>query len=1249
MDQTVETIIIRTLKHENAALRGDKEILSRSNRDLDREIKDLHKNVEELRRKLELNRGKKKRVLEAENDAFCSQNMAFHEDNEALHKDMEALKKQKEDQQTKFEIEKKTWQQELEQLTLNSKAEKEVIEVENETLKHEVQILLRENQTLEEKVNIFRETNTRTEKERDALRNQNYELQIDILQIQKNLQQEVTKCEGLQDYDTLKQENESLNKYNMTLEQELQEVKKLSYDAKEVLKRKDEAPPKQSQAVENVLHKLKVDEHNYNIETLNVRKTELLEKLKEEKKKLTEEEGARKGKNEALAETFQELQDFLEELEVLNCNYDMMMQEESLQNMSLSQDLQETKKKLLDGEEALRQNNQALQEQVHAFNNVQQVVKDYEIRIDIICRESMIVKQQKETLEQELQETKDVKQKNEALQEEVQKLKDLVEELKVLQCNYNTEMQDKSLQNMSLEQDLQETKKKLLDREEALRQNNQALQEQVQAFNNVQQVVKDYDIRFDIVCRESMIVKQQEESLEQELQEMKKRLVDEEKAMRQENEALQEEVQELKDILKELKVLNCNYDIMMQDKSLQNMSLEQDLQETKKKLLDGEEASRQNNQALQEQVQAFNNVQQVVKDYEIRFDIICRESMIVKQQKESLEQELQETKDVRQKNEALQEEVQKLKDLVEELKVLQCKYNTEMQDKSLQNMSLEQDLQETKKKLLDGEEASRQNNQALQEQVQAFNNVQQVVKDYEIRYDIICRESMIVKQQKETLEQELQETKDVKQKNEALQEEVQKLKDLVEELKVLQCNYNTEMQDKSLQNMSLEQDLQETKKKLLDREKAMRQENGALQEEVQEFKDILKELKVLNCNYDTMMQDKSLQNMSLEQDLQETKKKLLDREEALRQNNQALQEQVQAFNNVQQVVKDYGIRFDIICRESMIVKQQKESLEQELQENKDVRQKNEALQEEVQKLKDLVEELKVLQCNYNTEMQDKSLRNMSLEQDLQETKKKLLDGEEASRQNNQALQEQVQAFNNVQQVVKDYEIRFDIICRESMIVKQQKESLEQELQETKDVRQKNEALQEEVQKLKDLVEELKVLQCNYNTEMQDKSLQNMSLEQDLQETKKKLLDREEAMRQEHEALQEEVQEFKDILKELKVFQCNYNSVTHRNESLSQQNDALQQQLEEIKKMLTLEKGFFASEQIKACQREDAFRDELQTLQILQRLKMEQIEALQTEVLALTIKTVADQLNADEHKTASGQQKCTTRWLPGCFS
>ncbi|XP_034743422.1 tropomyosin-like [Etheostoma cragini] len=279
------------------------------------------------------------------------------------------------------------------------------------------------------------------------------------------------------------------------------------------------------------------------------------------------------------------------------------------------------------------------------------------------------------------------------------------------------------------------------------------------------------------------------------------------------------------------------------------------------------------------------------------------------------------------------------------------------------------------------------------------------------------------------------------------------------------------------------------------------------------------------------------------------------------------------------------------------------------------------MEEEIQRLKkiiiDKLEKITVLQVDEQDLSENLQLKNVTKE-DIKNNDADLLF------KNNQALREELK---------KEIENIFQDKCYRNAVLQAEKENVNQHAQGTSGPK---EALVEDNQSLMTIIEH----ECKNNAVIK-------TLKEDVQELPKKLRDGEEVMRRNHETLQQEVQESKDIQQELKVFEHRY-TLKEDNESTGKQKNSLEQELQEVKNMLRLEKDLWAQDQLKASQREKALCDEMQTLHTHLKLNMKKVENMQREiesliespeVQALKVKTIADQINA-EHLSSYSLRKGT---------
>ncbi|XP_013771300.1 leucine-, glutamate- and lysine-rich protein 1-like isoform X1 [Pundamilia nyererei] len=249
------------------------------------------------------------------------------------------------------------------------------------------------------------------------------------------------------------------------------------------------------------------------------------------------------------------LQEKVEDLQTDNQAY-------RLDNDAIIQSMFDLKQTFQNEKDKMRQQIQALQNDIHEANTTLENFKDFKELYEELKQENESLNNQNQDLKQEIE------AKNIAIQEEVKEFKSVLQGLKSFEEENNRIKE----QNYALEQEVQELTKKLADCQKEMRQNEQPLEERMhrkhveyemekitlllkvedlqtdnQAFQtNIEELLKQLESSED----EKNIIRQYNKALEQELtktindcrMDVTKTINDCWREMRQNEQALQEEM-----------------------------------------------------------------------------------------------------------------------------------------------------------------------------------------------------------------------------------------------------------------------------------------------------------------------------------------------------------------------------------------------------------------------------------------------------------------------------------------------------------------------------------------------------------------------------------------------------------------------------------------------------------------------------------------------------------------------------------
>ncbi|KAA8589153.1 hypothetical protein FQN60_010498, partial [Etheostoma spectabile] len=235
-------------------------------------------------------------------------------------------------------------------------------------------------------------------------------------------------------------------------------------------------------------------------------------------------------------------------------------------------------------------------------------------------------------------------------------------------------------------------------------------------------------------------------------------------------------------------------------------------------------------------------------------------------------------------------------------------------------------------------------------------------------------------------------------------------------------------------------------------------------------------------------------------------------------------------------------------------------------ENATLRKDADILRSETKALCNEIEEVHIQNKETQAKLKDLEIENTTLHQRIEEQQhlNMPLQTEDSMAQEHQALKKDLQE-------AKDVVHNYYMMAQENEFIKQENHALKQEVKELERklgegeeaILEKNTAILEQAQEYRSILQVLKGFVHNYD----EMSQENKTLKEDVQELTNKLRDGEEATRRNHETLQQEVQELKDIQQELKVFEHKYNTLKEDNESTGKQKNSLEQELQEVKNMV----------------------------------------------------------------------------------
>ncbi|XP_068445927.1 trichohyalin-like [Clinocottus analis] len=451
-------------------------------------------------------------------------------------------------------------------------------------------------------------------------------------------------------------------------------------------------------------------------------------------------------------------------------------------------------------------------------------------------------------------------------------------------------------------------------------------------------------------------------------------------------------------------------------------------------------------------------------------------------QKQVLQQDanLQDREVARLKTQALTEENQSLRKKTIQLQLenhhmtRRLQYENDL--KRLQKLCVERDVEETQQNLPEQfddrvdtpPEDEEEENIPLQEQAQ----VRTLVQRYEQILDELGRENQSIHKRNGDLELEVAEFKRTvcmearRHDFEGDQQEVMELDGRSRDGEDALVQKDVACQVELEQHQVVQQELQESLRQDYSR---IQQENQALEQELQEAKDMMLHLQSVRDNETLPEQNAHLQlrdlervhneaieekktlheqNEALEQRVQELIKELRDGEEAKRREALACPQGVQEFKSVQTDVEVFQSPNDALMSDS-------KSLRQELQEAKDMIlhlqsvRDNETLPEQNAQL-----QLRDLERVHNEAIEEKKTlheQNEALEQRVQELIKELRDGEEAKRREALACPQGVQELKIVQTGVEVFQGPSDALMSETESLRQRNKDLDQEVQEAKNM------------------------------------------------------------------------------------------------------------------------------------------------------------------------------------------------------
>ncbi|MEQ2237716.1 hypothetical protein ILYODFUR_025901 [Ilyodon furcidens] len=226
-----------------------------------------------------------------------------------------------------------------------------------------------------------------------------------------------------------------------------------------------------------------------------------------------------------------------------------------------------------------------------------------------------------------------------------------------------------------------------------------------------------------------------------------------------------------------------------------------------------------------------------------------------------LNKELFESREaIRLSDQAVDQETQKLHALLDEIKAIQLMINTDNESLLQENEALQRQLAEINKKLADSKQNLREKDEQLQQQVQEVQKLQEALCEFKHQCESLNEVNTSLMERNEALQRELvvinislaHGKQALGQKDQQLQQqaqEVQTTQEALGEVKhqyVSLCDINTSLTDK---NEALEIKVQQLTKKLSVKEEEIRLHNQALQQEIQMFQEILADLQDFNRKY----------------------------------------------------------------------------------------------------------------------------------------------------------------------------------------------------------------------------------------------------------------------------------------------------------------------------------------------------------------------------------------------------------------
>ncbi|KAL3983511.1 androgen receptor [Sarotherodon galilaeus] len=326
-----------------------------------------------------------------------------------------------------------------------------------------------------------------------------------------------------------------------------------------------------------------------------------------------------------------------------------------------------------------------------------------------------------------------------------------------------------------------------------------------------------------------------------------------------------------------------------------------------------------------------------------------------------------------------------LQEKVEDLQTDNQAFRAENDDIIRNMCELKENFQKEKNKM-------RKQIQALQNNIREANATLETFKGFKELYEQLKQENESLNNHNQDLKQ------DIEAKNIAVQEEIQELKSVLQGLKSVENDSNRIRQ----QNNALEQEVQELTKKLADCQKEMRQNEEALQEEMQRK---YEEYDMEKLKLEFIVEDLQSNNLAFRAEndsaiwsMGELKENFQKEKDKMRQQIQSLQNDIHEANATLETFKDFKELYEELKQENESLNNHNQDLKQ------DIEAKNIAVQEEVQELKSVLQGLKSFEEESNRIKQ----QNNALEQEVQELTKKLVDCQKEMRQNEEALQEKMQ-------------------------------------------------------------------------------------------------------------------------------------------------------------------------------------------------------------------------------------------------